>query len=155
MLLGYAMGKNHLACSILYWFQLVFAIFIPYPSFLILICMLIVSLIKQVSSMRKITLGSNGELWRLKVEEDVQLSKLLLVQSILFFLLTGAYAIGQLVLTLNLAGDQTTCMWSMLIDLFHLGPLLYSSLQFILFGCILEKFALTFRRMCCRCCGKD
>ncbi|OQV25856.1 hypothetical protein BV898_00005 [Hypsibius exemplaris] len=155
MLLGYAVSKNHLACSVLYWFQLVFSIFIPYPSFLILIVMLIASLVKQVSSMRKITLGSNGELWRLKVEEDVQLTRLVLVQMIFFFLLTGAYAIGQLVLTLNLAPDNTPCMWSMLIDLFHLGPLLYSALQFILFGCILEKFATTFRRMCCRCCGKE
>ena len=38
-------------------FQLVFSIFIPYPSFLILIVMLIASLVKQISSMRKITLG--------------------------------------------------------------------------------------------------
>ena len=40
----------------------------------------------------------------------MQLTRLVLVQTILFFLLTGAYAIGQLVLTLNLAKDQTNCV---------------------------------------------
>lgn len=155
-LLGYATSLyNPLPCSVLYWFQLVFSVFLPYPLLLILTPMLISSLLKQISSMRKITLGSNGELWRQKVEEEIHLTKLVLAQVLLMFLLSGAYAMGQLVLTLNLARDQTVCMWSILVDLFHLGPLLYSALQFILFGCIIEKFAVIFRRMCCRCCGKD
>ncbi|XP_055347518.1 uncharacterized protein LOC129594755 [Paramacrobiotus metropolitanus] len=147
-------SASALACSILYWFQLVFSIFIPYPSLLILFFLLISSLHKQSKSVKKITLGSNGEMWRQNMDEEMQLTRLVLVQVLLFFLLTGAYAIGQLVLTLNLAADRTTCMWSILIDLFHLGPLLYSSLQFILYGCIVEKFAVTFRNVCCRCCGK-
>jgi hypothetical protein len=151
-MLGYSDTDKPLACSILYWFQMVFSIFIPYPSLLILCVILIASLVKQQSSARKITLGSNGELWRLKVLEDAQLTKLVLAQVILFFLLSGAYAISQLVLTLNLAPDRTYCMWSVLIDLFHLGPLLYMSLPFVLFGCMVEKFADIFRNMFCRCC---
>lgn len=98
-LLGYATSTyNPLPCSVLYWFQLVFryvslvknlhttfcqptlmvvavySVFLPYPLLLILIPMLISSLMKQISSMRKITLGSNGELWRQKVEEEIHVS---------------------------------------------------------------------------------
>lgn len=144
---------TNLACPILFWVHMCLSVFLPFIIAIVTIGFVVRALRRQLQSIGKITLGTSGDIWRQRLADEIQWTKLVLVQLILFVILVGPYCWTQFVRILQLANSPAgeVCFWQTLIDIMQLGVLFFQALQFVLFGCVLERFAYTFRSLCCGC----